>query len=652
MGQVKVRTGVFLVTSACCAVPLLCLAAFQVRQAKQTTVEQVEAEVGNSARNAAWDIHRLFSSREQELAAVAAGLARGEQWDVTSVLAEQRQRTGYWVELAVADARGVVTASSRGAVSTRDERALSTPDVKARKAGLQVAGREGFAAYTLRAEGEAAVSLVRLVVPIVNTQGSVHGFVEGTLSALELRAILLRHRGGGGARAVLVDDALTRVADSADGEALSTSPGAAETFFNAEPEGTRIGKIATSGATDGEEMHGAGARVPGHRRWRVTAFLPDREVREQVWTAGRKALGALAIALSSVLVAAWFFSGWVARRLAGAGALSTREANTVTHEADVEVTREPLLAAALTGAARPLAHVEWEGTAEDDVRKTSPPEATVGSLAAGVAHEINNPLTYLFLNLEAMQRLLTENAAALPVAVAERAPLALENALDGAQRVAAVVSELRAFSREQEKFYPVDVNELIRRGLDGIRSELPAGCRLTVTLGEVHSVFATEERLLHVLGRLLANARRALTEEGAAERAELRVTTSLDRAGCVVVEVSDTGPGIPKDHLARLFEPPVPTRERRPGAGLGLFMCRHIVTELDGELSVSSHVGHGATFRVVLPASQIEHSPSSKSEIRSRWRESRLPGAPEGSAHGVGAEEPAVRPSKADNGES
>ena len=119
---------------------------------------------------------------------------------------------------------------------------------------------------------------------------------------------------------------------------------------------------------------------------------------------------------------------------------------------------------------------------------------------------------------------------------------------------------------------------------------------------------ADEARLGQVFINLLVNAAQAIPE-GNAQGNEVRITTSTDPTGNLVVEVRDTGPGIPLEIRGRLYEPFFTTKPVGVGTGLGLSVCHNIVTSMGGDLSVLSELGKGATFRVVLPPSTPQKLP-------------------------------------------
>ncbi len=221
--------------------------------------------------------------------------------------------------------------------------------------------------------------------------------------------------------------------------------------------------------------------------------------------------------------------------------------------------------------------------------------ASVGLLAAGVAHEINNPLTYVLLNLERLSAALTEAGYFAWAGWAAEAR-------EGASRVQKIVRDLRSFARADEsESGPIEVGPVIDAALQLAANALRFRARVQRDdgPGPAPKVLANEGRLLQVFVNLLVNASHAVGEgdpEGNVVHIETRVVD-----GKVRVAVRDTGRGIPAEHLPRLFEPFFTTKPVGEGSGLGLWISHNIVTSYGGSIEVESVVGQGSTFAVVLP---------------------------------------------------
>jgi two-component system cell cycle sensor histidine kinase/response regulator CckA len=225
--------------------------------------------------------------------------------------------------------------------------------------------------------------------------------------------------------------------------------------------------------------------------------------------------------------------------------------------------------------------------------------AALGTLAAGVAHEINNPLAYVMLNLEWVARKLPgvrSDAASL-----EGLTAMLSEARQGVERVSTIVRELRSFSRiDGEMRAPVDLGAVVESALKIAGHEVRPRARVVASCEAVRPVMASESRLEQVVVNLLLNAAQAMPNENV-DRNEIRVSVRPDGDGHAVLEVTDNGPGVPADVMPRIFDPFFTTKPVGLGTGLGLSICHGIVMSLGGRIAVYSEPGEGATFRVRLP---------------------------------------------------
>jgi PAS domain S-box-containing protein len=230
--------------------------------------------------------------------------------------------------------------------------------------------------------------------------------------------------------------------------------------------------------------------------------------------------------------------------------------------------------------------------------------ASVGTLAAGVAHEINNPLAYVMASLDLARRKLASLRATSNrggEATLSQIASSLENAREGAERVSTIVRDLRTFSRDDgARRVLVDVERVLDSTVNMAWNEIRTRARLVKSYGGVSAVWGDESRLGQVFLNLLINAAHAIAE-GDPQQNEIRVTTRDAEAGRVTIEVVDTGSGIPPELIGRIFEPFVTTKPIGVGTGLGLSICHGIVTALGGEITVESKLGTGACFRVTLP---------------------------------------------------
>ena len=224
--------------------------------------------------------------------------------------------------------------------------------------------------------------------------------------------------------------------------------------------------------------------------------------------------------------------------------------------------------------------------------------ASVGTLAAGVAHEINNPLASVIANVDMAVQDVAELAtrAALPPDLVDE----LHDARASADRVREIVRDLKIFSRAQEdRRGAVDVEKVLESTLRMAWNELRHRARVVKEFSGVPRVDANESRLGQVFLNLIVNAAQAVPE-GNFQNNRIRVATALvgDK---VVVTVADTGAGIPPDVRARLFTPFFTTKPVGVGTGLGLAISHRIVSALGGAIAFDSEVGKGTEFRVTLP---------------------------------------------------
>jgi PAS domain S-box-containing protein len=227
--------------------------------------------------------------------------------------------------------------------------------------------------------------------------------------------------------------------------------------------------------------------------------------------------------------------------------------------------------------------------------------ASVGLLAAGVAHEINNPLSFVIGNLELLAAQIAQRLGAAPDESIATVVGMVRDARQGAERVRTIVRDLKTFSRVREQHVdPLDVRGPLQASISMAHNEIRHRAQLRVDLAPVPPVLADEGRLAQVFLNLLVNAAHSIPD-GAAEKNEIRVTTRPDPGGGSRVEVSDTGIGIEAAHLAMIFDPFFTTKDSGVGTGLGLSICHGVVTDLGGRIEVESTPGRGSTFRAILP---------------------------------------------------
>jgi len=244
---------------------------------------------------------------------------------------------------------------------------------------------------------------------------------------------------------------------------------------------------------------------------------------------------------------------------------------------------------------------------DSEVIETQARLAGLGVLAAGIAHELSNPLGYVKSNtdyvLMRLRQILDQTGDGsnpeMGKALDEIREVLEEN-VDGIKRMTAISSELRLVSRTSCDTRPCDVEEALDRALLLTHNLLKYKAEVSRDFRHPGEVVADEGRLTQVFVNLLANAAQAIEDRG-----EVRIETDGSN-GDTVVAIHDTGCGIPAGDLTRLFEPFFTTKPAGEGTGLGLWMVKKIVEESGGNVDVDSEVGRGTTFTIRFPNAQAE----------------------------------------------
>jgi len=245
--------------------------------------------------------------------------------------------------------------------------------------------------------------------------------------------------------------------------------------------------------------------------------------------------------------------------------------------------------------------------------------ASCGMLAAGVAHEINNPLSVAIANLEftveTMTTVLAEGGDrsgsetdAIWGRIADLGD-SLGDAREALVRIRDIVRDVKVFSRPHDEITePVDVRIALDSSSRMAWNEIRHRATLIKDYGNVPLVNANPSRLGQLLLNLIVNAAQAIPE-GNAARNEIRLTTRTADNGRAIVEVRDTGSGISKENMEHIFDPFFTTKPIGEGTGLGLSICHRIATELGGRIDVESEPTKGALFRIVLPPARGDGRP-------------------------------------------
>jgi two-component system NtrC family sensor kinase len=247
--------------------------------------------------------------------------------------------------------------------------------------------------------------------------------------------------------------------------------------------------------------------------------------------------------------------------------------------------------------------------------------AAIGQLAAGVAHEINNPIGYVFSNIGALAGYVNDllrlirayEKAGLSTPELDRLRCEIDidflaedilsliaESQDGIDRVKQIVHSLKDFSRADEggDFVAADLRQCIESTLNVVNNEIKYRAEVHKEFGELPLVPCRPSQINQVIMNLLVNAAQAMEQRG-----EIMVRTALHEGGALI-EVRDTGSGIPAEHLDRIFEPFFTTKPVGQGTGLGLSLSYGIVRDHGGWIKAESELGRGTVFRIWLPLQQ------------------------------------------------
>jgi signal transduction histidine kinase len=234
--------------------------------------------------------------------------------------------------------------------------------------------------------------------------------------------------------------------------------------------------------------------------------------------------------------------------------------------------------------------------------------ASLGQLAAGVAHEINNPVGYVMSNLRTLAEYIDFFKSRISggdvddelQSVIEDAVSLVDESTDGMLRVTEIVDGLKRFARADDASeVEVDINELIDVTLRVLKNELKYNCVVETHLADLPKVTCNPGQINQVLMNLFVNAKQAIRDRGT-----ISISTTFesdDDGGCVRIRVTDTGSGIPPENLTRLFNPFFTTKPVGQGTGLGLSITYSIVKHHGGAIEVESQEDVGTTFTVTLP---------------------------------------------------
>jgi signal transduction histidine kinase len=313
----------------------------------------------------------------------------------------------------------------------------------------------------------------------------------------------------------------------------------------------------------------------------------------------------------------------------------TTELAQANHKLLDDVARREAAEAALLGRNAELNELNAKLSMAQDHLVQSEKMASIGQLAAGVAHEINNPIGYIFSNFGTLEKYLAAlfrmldayekaeqcHGDAATVAdlqamreevelefLKEDIPMLMSESKQGIVRVRKIVQDLKDFSHVDANpdWQLANLNDGIDSTLNVVNNEVKYKADLVKDYGDIPEVQCIPSQINQVVMNLVVNAAHAM----GAERGRITVRTRV-QADQVWLEVADTGSGIPKDVLPRIFDPFFTTKSVGKGTGLGLSLSYGIIQKHHGSIDVQTEFGKGTTFRVTLPTRQpVAYSPA------------------------------------------
>jgi two-component system cell cycle sensor histidine kinase/response regulator CckA len=234
---------------------------------------------------------------------------------------------------------------------------------------------------------------------------------------------------------------------------------------------------------------------------------------------------------------------------------------------------------------------------------------SLGTLASGVAHEINNPLSYVVANVdfvtEGLKRIAPE---VLDAAGGSELMEALGEIREGGRRIASIVESLRYQARQDDELAaPSDANGAVEAALRILDNQLRYKTRVELALGKLPLCLVHERRLVQVLVNLLSNALDAFPQRSSDQNL-IRIASRRGGDDAVVIEIRDNGLGIAETVRERIFDPFFTTKAPGVGTGLGLYLCHQYVAAAGGGIDFETAEGEGTTFRVMLPLAQANRA--------------------------------------------
>ncbi|MCD6161934.1 MAG: PAS domain S-box protein [candidate division Zixibacteria bacterium] len=245
--------------------------------------------------------------------------------------------------------------------------------------------------------------------------------------------------------------------------------------------------------------------------------------------------------------------------------------------------------------------------------------ASIGQLAAGVAHEINNPVGYVYSNLNTMNKYLWKIQKYLSTLENQDSEAkeqfdeiitdfgdAISESLEGADRVKKIVADLKSFSHvDKDKSELADINKGLESTLNIVWNQLKYTCKVEKEFGNLPVLYCNINQLNQVFLNILVNAGQAITGSSGL----IKIKTWADEKN-IYISIMDNGAGIPQENLEKIFDPFFTTKEVGKGTGLGLSLSFEIIKKHNGKVDIKSEVGVGSEFIITLPITEAEHEHS------------------------------------------
>jgi len=608
----KLYRKLLLFTLAAALLPLTAVGFAVLAGAERALLVRIGAEQAATARGAAEQVGRDLENLFDGLEGVVQNWRPGElsSKELRALPLLVCRQSPHLHAVALVDAAGepvVPPFASTEAAPLPGHPIVSEAGVTAFLAAIpreEAIGRHGALLLTPAYQGPEGRPQVVLARSLPGRDGK--PWVVAALVGLEsLQARVEAAAGSAGAAAVIDPDGRL-VVGSAGMELRPEDRAEAQRLRTAPPGGSSYR------GPGGTAFQAAWAPVPGSTGWGVLLRLPEAQALAELARMRRNVLGTSVVSLAALLFLGWVFVRRITRGLArmdraarelGGGNLAVRLPESGSDEV-AEVSRTfNRMGAELQQARARLERWNEELRAEVEARTLELKEAqarllesqklaAIGQLGAGVAHEINNPLTGI---LGQAQLLLERKGEADPETPS------LRRIEDLARRSREITQNLLRFSQQRAEpdFRRLDLNGVVREALTLVEGQIrDSGVPMDVALADdVPPVRGDAGHLSQVLLHLLSNAR-----EACAGRPGARITISTGASeGQACLAVKDTGKGIPPDVLPRIFEPFFTTKEVWSNVGLGLSVSFRIVSEHGGRFRVDSHPGEGSTFRVLLP---------------------------------------------------